>query len=143
MKHSCKKLLAYVHFKHSTFRFLDIMDDIQEILEEEVIEDQALDDDRERDRNYFKQLENRFKEEESSLFAKTFPILELLLDIFKRNPDLLENEDHLRTSPGTVLHYFARINYIDGVKILLKEPFLVFPNTINKNKLSPLWIAAW
>ena len=119
------------------------MDDIQEILEEEVIEDQVLDDDRERDRNYFKELENRFKEKESSLFAKTFPILELLLDVFKRNPDLLENEDNLRTSPGTVLHYFARINYIDGVKILLKEPFLVFPNTINKNKLSPLWIAAW
>ena len=63
--------------------------------------------------------------------------------MFKRNPDVLENEDRLKTSPGAVLHYFARINYIDGVKVLLKEPFLVYPNTLNKNGLSPLWIAAW
>ena len=119
------------------------MDDIQEILEREVIEDNDVNDNGQRDRNYFMELENKFREEEGSLFAKTFPILEQLLEVFKRNPDLLEYEDKLSTSPGTILHYFARINYIEGVKILLKEPFLVFRNTINKNGLSPLWIAAW
>ena len=119
------------------------MDDIQEVLEGEVIEDRVQDENGPKERNYFKDLENRFTQEESNLFAKTFPILEMLLEAFKRNPDLLEYEDNLRTSPGTVLHYFARINYIDGVKILLKEPFLVYRNTINKNGLSALWIAAW
>ena len=124
-------------------RFLDIMDDIQEALEREVIEDHVLNENGPQDRNYFRELENRFKVEESALFEKTFPILELLLEVFKRNPDLLEYEDILKTSPGTVLHYFARINYIEGAKVLLKEPFLVYRNTINKNGLSPLWIAAW
>ena len=119
------------------------MDDVQEVLEGEVIEDHVLSDNFPPDRNYFMELENRFKAEESSLFGKTFPILESLLEVFKRNPDLLEYEDTLRTSPGTVLHYFSRINYIDGVKTLLKEPFLVYRNAINKNGLSPLWIAAW
>ena len=119
------------------------MDDIQEVLEGEVIEDHVQDENGPKERNYFKDLEHRFTEEESNLFAKTFPILELLLDAFKRNPDLLEYEDNLKTSPGTVLHYFARINYIEGVKVLLKEPFLVYRNTINKNGLSALWIAAW
>lgn len=119
------------------------MDDIQEALEGEVIEDHVLNENGPQDRNYFRELENRFKVEESALFEKTFPILELLLEVFKRNPDLLEYEDTLKTSPGTVLHYFARINYIEGAKVLLKEPFLVYRNTINKNGLSPLWIAAW
>ena len=124
-------------------RFLDIMDDIQEVLEGEVIEDHVLNENGTQDRNYFRELENRFRVEELALFEKTFPILDLLLEVFKRNPDLLEYEDGLKTSPGTVLHYFARINYIEGVKVLLKEPFLVYRNTINKNGLSPLWVAAW
>ena len=123
-------------------RFLDILDDIQEILEGEIIEDQAFNTDT-GGRNYFTDLQSKFEVEEASLFEKTFPILEHLLEVFKRNPDVLENEDRLKTSPGSVLHYFARINYIDGVKFLLKEPFLVYPNTLNKNGLSPLWIAAW
>ena len=119
------------------------MDDIQEVLEGEIIEDPMLNENGAKDRNYFSRLENRFKEEESNLFVRTFPVLDMLLDVFKKNPDLLEYEDTLSTSPGTVLHYFARINFVDGVKILLKEPFLVYRNTINKNGLSPLWIAAW
>ena len=100
-------------------------------MEGEIIEDQALNNDM-GSRNYFTDLQSKFEVEETSLFEKTFPILEHLLEAFKRNPDVLENEDRLKTSPGTVLHYFARINYIDGVKVLLKEPFLVYPNTLKK-----------
>ena len=118
------------------------MDEIQNCLECEVVQDRVLEHNCE-PRNYFEELEDRFKAQEANLFDKTFPILELLFDVFKRNPDLLEYEDKLQTSPGAVLHYFSRINYVEGVKILLKDPFYISPNTKNKHGLSPLWIAAW
>lgn len=62
---------------------------------------------------------------------------------FKRRPDLVELEDRIETSPGTVLHYFVCLNYLEGVKDLLKEPFLLFVSYLNKNRFSPLLLAAW
>ena len=55
-----------------------------------------------------------------------------------------ESEDEIPTSPGTVLHYFACLNYVDGVRALLHdEPYRVFHSKLNKNCLTPLWIASW
>ncbi len=59
---------------------------------------------------------------ESQLQHEVFPFLRLLLEAFKKNPDLMEVEDKVRTSPGTVLHYFACLNYLEGVNVLLKVP---------------------
>ena len=52
-------------------------------------------------------------------------------------------EDDLSTSPGCILHYFSCINHVQGVKRLLREPFDIDPNTLNKNDISALLIASW
>ena len=55
-----------------------------------------------------------------------------------------ESEDAIPTSPGTILHYFACLNYLEGVHTLLHdERYRVFHSRLNKNGLTPLWIASW
>lgn len=54
-----------------------------------------------------------------------------------------EVQDTIPTSPGTLLHYFACLNYVDGVKTLLDDPYRVYHSKLNKNGLTPLWIASW
>ena len=55
-----------------------------------------------------------------------------------------ESEDIIPTSPGTILHYFACLNYVEGVHTLLHdERYRVFHSRLNKNGLTPLWIASW
>ena len=114
---------------------LNIKDKVQASVEAEV---SSVDG-----RSYMSDIEARVKDEEKSLLDRSFPILAILLDRFKKNPDLLEKEDSLPTSPGTTLHYFACLNYGEGVKTILDEPFIVSNNTKNKAGLTPLWLAAY
>ena len=90
-----------------------------------------------------KEIETFTKEEEKRILKEAHPCLDFLLDMLKKNPDLLEVEDTLETSPGTVLHYFTCLNHVQGVRKIMQEPYLVNPNVQNKNALSALWIAAW
>ena len=97
----------------------------------------------------FPYLENKIRTEEEIFKEETFPILKLLLKFFEFNPidqstqeRLIDLEDDIITSPGTILHYFCAINYVEGVQMLLQEPFLCDPNVENKNKFSPILIAA-
>jgi ankyrin repeat protein len=53
----------------------------------------------------------------------------------------VELEDNIKHGPGTILNYFSAMNYFDGVKILMEEPFLVSARTLNKLKMSALLIA--
>ena len=54
----------------------------------------------------------------------------------------LKVPDDITTSSGTILHYFCAISYVEGVQTLLQEPFKCDPNVQNKNKFSPILIAA-
>ena len=115
---------------------LNIKDKVQSSVEAEV---SSVDD----GKSYMSDIEAKVKDEEKALMDRSFPILALLLDRFKKNPDLLEKEDRLETSPGTTLHYFACLNYVEGVKVILNEPFIVSHSTVNKAGLTPLWLAAY
>ena len=90
-----------------------------------------------------KSIEELTKNQESAILISAYPCFDFLIENFKKNPDFMEIEDELPTSPGLLLHYFTCLNHLEGVKTLLKEPFLVSANTLNKNKLSALWIASW
>ncbi len=59
---------------------------------------------------------------ESQLHHEVFPFLRLLLDAFKKNPEMVVREDDIQTSPGTLMHYFVCLNYLEGVNLLLKVP---------------------
>eukprot|EP00095_Tigriopus_kingsejongensis_P004696 maker-scaffold276_size226481-snap-gene-0.17 protein:Tk04696 transcript:maker-scaffold276_size226481-snap-gene-0.17-mRNA-1 annotation:"hypothetical protein" len=93
--------------------------------------------------HYTKELERRQTKRENELYAQIVPVFELLLAHFRRSPDLLELEDKIPTSPGTILHYFAALNLVAGTKVLLLPPFRLDPNTKNKNQFTPLVIAAF
>ena len=67
----------------------------------------------------------------------------MLLTVFKRNTELMEQEDRIATSPGTILHYFVCLNYLEGVEILLGDPYFIYVNYMNKNQFSPLLLASW
>ena len=121
-------------------KFLNIKDEVQTLLEGEILEEQMEDFN---GKTYMVKVEEKVKKEETDLLAKSFPTLLLLLDKFKKNPDLLEKEDNLPTSPGTTLHYFACLNFLEGAKIILQEPFLVFHSALNKNQITPLWLASY
>ena len=54
----------------------------------------------------------------------------------------LKVPDDITTSSGTILHYFCAISYVEGVQTLLQEPFKCDLNVQNKNKFSPILIAA-
>ena len=56
--------------------------------------------------------------------------------------EFLTKEDFLLTSPGTILHYFSCLNYLEGVRTLLRDPYNVYHSPVNKNGLSPLFIAS-
>ena len=57
-------------------------------------------------------MEAKFNRDEQNLKDQTFPVLDLLLGVFEHRPELAEEEDNLKTSPGIVLHYFASFNYL-------------------------------
>ena len=116
-------------------KILSIKDDLRSQLENEPLENNT-------DLNCHN-IESQAKTKEQEIQSEAFPCLEMILEKFKKNPDVLEIEDTLETSPGGILHYFACLNYVEGVKILVQEPFLISPNVLNKNHLSPLWIASW
>ncbi len=82
-----------------------------------------FDDDFKIDSNVCNELEAIRKVNEQSVRRDGFPVLELLLDAFRKHPDLLEIEDKIKTSPGTVLHYFACFNYYEGSKTILKASY--------------------
>ena len=62
--------------------------------------------------DYFTQMEEKFKLDETRLRDETFPTLELLLQEFERRPELVEEEDSLPSSPGLIMHYFASFNFL-------------------------------
>ena len=93
--------------------------------------------------NYCNELECTRSANEDALQEESAAVLGFLLDAFRRQPELLRAEDAIGTSPGTVLHYFACFNYLEGARALLREPFSVDASRLNKNGLSALWIAAW
>lgn len=72
------------------------------------------------DSNVCNELEAIRNVNEQSVRRDGFPVLELLLDAFRKHPDLLEIEDKIKTSPGMVLHYFACFNYYEGSKTILR-----------------------
>ena len=97
----------------------------------------------------FPYLENKIQSEEDVFKQQIFPVLKMLLRCFEFNnleetvqKRLIDIEDDITTSPGIILHYFCAINYVEGVQILLQEPFLCDPNVQNKNRFSPILIAA-
>ena len=94
-------------------------------------------------RNFGNTLEAVKKQTEAQLLEEVKPLLERLLNVFWRSPDLLEIEDLIPTSPGTILHYFCTFNYLEGVQILMELPFVIDPNLVNKNDLAPLTVAAF
>ena len=134
-----KETVAHLACRQIWVRYLTLKETVPLKLNRQ----ESIGDARRSKKNFCDDLETTTHEKEKALFDDTFPCLSLLLEAFKKNPDLLEVEDRISTSPGTILCYFACFNYADGVKMLLKEPFLMCPNTENKNKLSPLWIASW
>ena len=93
--------------------------------------------------NFCNDLEMEKRKKTEVLRQKIFPLLSLLLDLFKSNKDVMSVEDAWNTSPGTIMHYFACLNFVDGAKTLLKEPYSIYPSTFNKNKMTPLWIASY
>ena len=80
--------------------------------------------------------------EEEALLSRAFPVLRLLLKYFEGNPvnsdrdvRMSDIEEDLETSPGerkqylplsfflppgTALHYFCAINFVEGVEALLQ-----------------------
>ena len=97
----------------------------------------------------FPYLENKIRTEEEVLKQDAFPILKMLLKFFEFNlveqttqQRLIDLEYNIITSPGTIIHYFCAINYDEGVQMLLQEPFLCDANVQNKNKFSPILVAA-
>eukprot|EP00094_Tigriopus_californicus_P001992 TCALIF_01920-PA protein Name:"Similar to ANK2 Ankyrin-2 (Homo sapiens)" AED:0.42 eAED:0.42 QI:11/0.75/0.4/0.8/1/1/5/0/1087 len=93
--------------------------------------------------HFCQDLESRERLLEQDLYDKIIPVFDLLLSHFRRSPDLLEIEDTISTSPGTILHYFAALNLVEGARTLLSYPFQIDPNFKNKNGYSPLVIAAF
>jgi len=88
-------------------------------------------------------IELAMHDKRRELADSCFPCFHALLEHFKRHPDIIESEDEIPTSPGTILHYFVCLNYADGVRALLDEPFAADADARNKNGISPLWVAAW
>jgi len=79
------------------------------------------------DNGDFCYLENKIQREEDVFKQVNFPVLKMLLKFFEFNPvdqssqeRLIDLEDDIITSPGTILHYFCAINYVEGVQILLQ-----------------------
>ncbi len=95
--------------------------------------------------NVCKELESRQRAKEDMLLQHTTPVLETLLLAFKDYPDDFDAglEDSIPTSPGTILHYFACLNYLEGVEELMDGPYHRYHSKLNKNGLTPLWIASW
>ena len=132
--------LLHLACKGALSRLLGVKDDMSNILESDFDE---FDSNKNRQADYWNTLEQERRRREDEILKVTYPCLDFLLEIFKKNPDYLEIEDDLETSPGLILHYFTILNHVRGVKSLLKDPFLIRPNSLNKNKLPPLWIASW
>ena len=122
--------LLHLACKGTLNRVLDNKDKSSEKLQEEYYEEHCQD------------IEKESREMEIAILMKAYPCLDFILEHFKKNPDLMELEDDLPTSPGQILHYFTCLNHVQGVKRLLKEPFLISPNNLNKNRLSALLIAS-
>ena len=122
--------LLHLACKGTLNRVLDNKDKSSEKLQEEYYEEHCQD------------IEKESREIEIAILMKAYPCIDFILEHFKRNPDLMEIEDDLPTSPGQILHYFTCLNHVEGVKRLLKEPFLISPNNLNKNQLSALLIAS-
>ncbi len=140
---ACKALLCKV------LTIKDTMTSKLESIPEEVInnggvdEDVPDDDGSDESTSYCRNLEEAVKARENEMLHSNYHCLSLLIELFKKNPDFLEIEDRVPTSPGYILHYFASLNFVDGVRLITNEPFLVTPNSVNKNGLSALWIASW
>ena len=118
-------------------KILAVKDELKSELENEPSEDDNSMS------NTCQTIEDRANFREKEIQNEAFPCLKLILEKFEKCPDLIDVEDTLATSPGGVLHYFSCLNYVSGVEILVKDPFFLNTNTLNKNQLSPLWIASW
>ena len=118
------EILSAVHpFRLIYIRYLDLKDEKAKLLEagsgwdepdtpsshSDVTDGDDGSDDSD---DYFKAMEAKFHKDEQNLKDSTFPVLGLLLEAFEHRPELVEEEDSLKTSPGTILHYFASFNYI-------------------------------
>ena len=135
---SKNETLLHLACKGTLSRILSMKDKMKIQLES------CIDDDTDDETDFsFQDIETFTREEEKRILREAHPCLDYLLEMLKKNPDLLEIEDTLETSPGTVLHYFTCLNHVQGVRKIMQEPYLVNPNTKNKNSLSAIWIAAW
>ncbi len=88
--------------------------------------------DRDTDKGDTEEDEEKKKEKEKE--KKVFELLDLFLENLPAEPMSVVADSHI----GSVLHYFAAINYVKGIKKIVEAPFSYPADETNKEKLSPL-----
>ena len=116
IKDSKEQSILHLACFSTLYKILQVKDDLKSDLESEH-ENNCI--------GTCSDIEKLAKIREQDIQNDAFPCLELILEKFKKHPDILEIEDTLETSPGGILHYFSYLNFVEGVKILMQEPFLI------------------
>ena len=106
-------------FRTILIKMLDLKDDHARMLESGSGWDEP-DSPTSQPDDYFSQMSEKFKRDETRLRDETFPTLVLLLQVFEHRPELVEEEDSLPTSPGLIMHYFASFNFLRLLTISIK-----------------------